>query len=87
MEVTRLDPDGHVGWKCVGGADEWVGTELSFDLTPSGDDDCGVVHARRLERAERIHGPLQCQVGLLPHQPEETVEDGKGTPFPDDRKF
>ena len=33
MEVTRLDPDGHVRWSCVGGADEWVGTTLTFDLT------------------------------------------------------
>ena len=33
MEVTRLSPDGHVGWNCVAGHDEWVGTEITFDLT------------------------------------------------------
>ncbi len=34
MEVSDLAPGHHVGWRCVGGADEWVGTTFSFDLKP-----------------------------------------------------
>src|ERR1019366_8189570 len=37
MEITRLHPDGQVDWTCVGGADEWVGTKLGFDLTENED--------------------------------------------------
>jgi len=35
MEVTDLVPGRRVGWRCVQGPDEWVGTSLAFDLTTS----------------------------------------------------
>jgi hypothetical protein len=38
MDITRLDSGGHVGWTCVEGADEWVGTRLAFDLTAKDDE-------------------------------------------------
>ena len=38
MEITRLSPAGHVSWNCVEGADEWVGTKLTFDLAEAGDE-------------------------------------------------
>jgi hypothetical protein len=46
MDVTRLDSGGHVGWTCVEGADEWVGTRLAFDLTAKDDETVVLVHAR-----------------------------------------
>jgi RNA polymerase sigma-70 factor (ECF subfamily) len=30
MEVTSLEPDRHVGWRCVRGPEDWVGTNFSF---------------------------------------------------------
>jgi len=32
MEVTELVPGQRVGWRCVGGPGEWVGTDLTFEL-------------------------------------------------------
>jgi uncharacterized protein YndB with AHSA1/START domain len=32
MEVTELDPGRLVKWRCVGGPDEWVGTDVRFEL-------------------------------------------------------
>ncbi len=34
MEVTSLEPDRHVGWRCVQGPEDWVGTNFSFRLEP-----------------------------------------------------
>ena len=32
MEVTRLTPNKRVEWKCINSIEEWVGTDISFDL-------------------------------------------------------
>ncbi len=87
MEVARLDPVNHVRWRCVGGADEWVGTELSFDLTRSGDDTAVLfTHAGWRDPSEFMaHCSARWAYFLM--SLKSLVEDGKGTPFPDDRKF
>lgn len=87
MEVTRLDPDGHVSWNCVEGADEWVGTTLTFDLTHK-DDETVVLftHADWREPVEFMaHCSARWAYFLL--SLKSLVETGKGTPFPEDLKF
>ena len=87
MEVTRLDPDGHVRWECVEGADQWVGTNLVFDL--AGNDDETVVlfsHADWREPGEFMaHCSARWAYFLL--SLKSYLEIGKGTPFPEDLKF
>ena len=38
MEVVDLSPSHRVGWLCVKGPDEWVGTNVAFELEGSGDE-------------------------------------------------
>ena len=38
MRITELTPSKQVKWTCIAGADEWVGTTVSFELQP-GDQD------------------------------------------------
>jgi hypothetical protein len=38
MEVVELKPNQRVGWRCVQGPDEWVGTDVSFDLRQNGEE-------------------------------------------------
>jgi uncharacterized protein YndB with AHSA1/START domain len=87
MEVIRLDPNGQVSWKCVEGADEWVGTKLDFDL--SHDDGETVVlftHADWREPTEFMaHCSARWAYFLL--SLKSLLELGKGTPFPEDLKF
>jgi len=87
MEVTRLRPDGHVAWTCVAGAEEWVGTTLTFDLTRP--DDQTVVmfaHAGWREPGEFMaHCSARWAYFLL--SLKAYVETGTGTPFPDDLRF
>ena len=87
MEVARLDPAGHVSWNCIEGADEWVGTKLSFDLT-SKDDETVVLftHAEWRDPSEFMaHCSARWAYFLL--SLKSLVETGKGTPFPEDLKF
>jgi uncharacterized protein YndB with AHSA1/START domain len=87
MEVTRLDPEGHVSWNCVEGAEEWVGTKLTFDLTHE-DDDTVVMfsHADWRSPSEFMaHCSARWAYFLL--SMKSLLEIGKGTPFPEDSKF
>ena len=87
MEVTRLSPNELVSWSCVEGADEWVGTELSFDVTHA-DDETVVLftHADWRGPTEFMaHCSARWAYFLL--SLKSYLETGKGTPFPDDLKF
>jgi hypothetical protein len=87
MDVTRLDPDGQVSWSCVGGADEWVGTKLSFALTLQ-DDETVVLftHADWRDPSDFMaHCSARWAYFLL--SLKSLVETGKGTPSPEDLKF
>jgi uncharacterized protein YndB with AHSA1/START domain len=38
MKILELNPNTKVKWNCIAGAEEWIGTNLSFKLQP-GDKD------------------------------------------------
>ena len=87
MEVTRLDTEGHVSWNCIEGADEWVGTKLTFDLTQKGDETTVLFsHAAWRDPSEFMaHCSARWAYFLL--SMKSLLETGKGTPFPEDLKF
>ena len=87
MRVTRLAPGTNVTWHCVGGADEWVGTTLTFDLTPV-DEGTAVLfsHADWRDPTEFMaHCSARWAYFLLSLKSYQ--ESGKGTPFPEDLRF
>lgn len=43
MKIAELEPSKHVKWICISGADEWVGTTLSFRLDAG--DRAGLLHS------------------------------------------
>ena len=87
MEVTRLDPEGHVGWNCIEGADEWVGTTLAFDLADKENETVVLfAHAGWRSPSEFMaHCSARWAYFLL--SLKSLLETGRGTPFPDDLKF
>ena len=87
MEVTELRPKERVVWSCVGGADEWVGTTLTFELSPSTEGTAVLFsHADWREASEFMaHCSARWAYFLL--SLKAYVETGRGTPFPEDLKF
>jgi uncharacterized protein YndB with AHSA1/START domain len=87
MEVVGLTPPRHVGWRCVEGPDEWVGTTLDFEVKRSGEETALVfAHAGWREPVEFMH---HCStkwayflLGL-----KAGLEGGKATPWPEDMKI
>ena len=87
MEITLLDPAGHVGWTCVGGAEDWVGTRFTFDLADKeGETVVLFSHADWRSPSEFMaHCSARWAYFLL--SLKSYLETGKGTPFPDDLRF
>ncbi len=87
MEVTRLNPEGQVSWDCIGGADEWVGTKLNFELTPN--DNETVVLFTHADWRDQSDFMAQCSArwAYFLLSLKSLVETGKGTPSPEDLKF
>jgi uncharacterized protein YndB with AHSA1/START domain len=87
MEVTKLDASGHVHWHCVEGADEWVGTKLSFELThQDGETVVLFTHADWRDPSDFM-AHCSARWAYFLFSLKQLVEDGKGTPFPDDMRF
>ena len=88
VEVLEHSADCRVRWRCVGGPQDWIGTEIDFDLMSAA-----------MRRAETVvnfrhmgwHDPgehmAQCNTAwaysLL--SLKAWVEGGRGTPYPEDQ--
>ena len=91
MEMLKLVPDRRIVWRCVSGPAEWVDTEVSFSLAqsePAGGRETVVLFSHtgwREAREFMAHCNTQWAYFLL--SLKTWVEDGKGTPYPEDRKI
>jgi uncharacterized protein YndB with AHSA1/START domain len=87
MEVTSLEPERHVGWRCVAGPADWVGTTFSFLVEPRPEDTVLLfTNADWREPAEFMH---HCSTKWAYHLLglKAGLEGGKAAPIPDDLKL
>ena len=87
MEVKELNPRKNVRWQCVEGPDEWIGTDLTFDLSQQDDQTIIIFGHRNWQEAIEFtaHCSMKWAVFLLSLR--DYVETGKGEPSPDDIKI
>lgn len=87
MEVLEADPAKRVLWRVVDGPQEWIGTQVSWDLRREGDYTIVLLrHAGWKEPVEFMHHcSTKWAVFLL--SLKQLVETGKGRPYPDDVKI
>ncbi len=84
MKVVDATPERPVHWTCVEGPDEWVGTNISFDLQQSGDET--VVLFRHSDWREPVDFMHHCSTkwAIFLMSMKASLEGDEGTPFPDD---
>ena len=87
MQVQELNPPKNVKWHCISGPDEWIGTEISFDLSQQEDQTIIIFgHRNWREQIEFMaHCSMKWAVFLLSLR--EYVEGDKGRPSPHDLKI
>lgn len=87
MEITELNKDRNVRWRCIDGPPEWIGTDLTFDLSEQ-DGQIIIIFGHRNWKEEiefMAHCSTKWAVFLLSLR--EYVETGKGKPSPRDLKI
>jgi uncharacterized protein YndB with AHSA1/START domain len=87
MEVQELNPAESVRWRCVDGPPEWIGTDVTFQLSQQ-DDQIIIIFGHRNWREAiefTAHCSMKWAVFLLSLR--EYVETGKGKPSPHDLKI
>ncbi len=87
MEVMELNPEKSVRWNCISGPEEWIGTEISFELSEAdGQTIIIFAHNNWREQVEfTAHCSMKWAVFLLSLR--QYVETGKGNPSPHDLKI
>jgi uncharacterized protein YndB with AHSA1/START domain len=87
MEVLALEPGKKVHWRCTAGPDEWIGTDVTFDLTQDGDYTIIIFAHRNWREAVEFTAHCSMKWATFLLSLREYVETGKGKPAPDDLKI
>jgi hypothetical protein len=87
MEVLELNPEIYVRWRCKEGPAEWIGTDITFQLSQH-DNQTIILFGHRNWREVvefTAHCSMKWAVFLLSLR--EYIETGKGKPQPHDLKI
>ena len=87
MEVQELNDNKDVRWRCIEGPEEWVGTDITFQLSEQ-DNQTIVLFGHRNWR-EAVESMAHCSMKWATFllSLREYVETGKGKPSPHDLKI
>jgi uncharacterized protein YndB with AHSA1/START domain len=87
FEIIKLDPHKEVRWRFRSGPEEWIGTEVTFDLSQDGDMTLVLFgHRNWREQVEFMaHCSMKWAVFLLSLR--DLLETGTGKPSPVDLKI
>ena len=87
MKVLELDPTGHVLWQVIDGPQEWIGTQVRFDLRKDGDFTVVLFkHQGWKEPVEFMHH-CSTKWGVFLMSLKSLLETGTGAPAPNDVKI
>ena len=87
MEVQELNSQKDVRWRCIDGPAEWIGTDITFQLSQQDDQTIIIFGHRNWREAVEFtaHCSMKWAVFLLSLR--DYVETGKGKPSPHDLKI
>ena len=86
MEVVALDPNKKVQWRFNSGPEEWVGTDVIFNLSQDGNYTIVLFAHKNWREANEFTAHCSMKWATFLLSLRELVETGKGKPSPDDLK-
>jgi uncharacterized protein YndB with AHSA1/START domain len=84
MEVVELVPGKRVKWRCVDGAKEWIGTELTFDLKQENGHTIVLFVQRGWKEPVEFTHYCSTKWAVYMLSLKSLCETGRGKPYPDD---
>ncbi|SRR5579871_424424 len=85
IKVEHLGPPSVVRWKVLAGPPEWIGTTINFVLKPNGSETVVLFAHRQWKEAVEFMHHCSTKWGYYMFSLKSFIEDGKGTPHPDER--
>ena len=82
FDVIELNPNKKVHWRFKSGPEEWIGTDVTFELSQDGDSTSILFCSQELARGGRVHGPLQHEVGDVSLEPQGARRNRQGQAGP-----
>ena len=87
FEVLELEPDKEVKWRFKIGPAEWVGTDVTFQLSEAGDQTILLFGHRNWREAVEFTAHCSMKWATFLLSLRDLVETGKGRPSPEDLKI
>jgi len=87
MKLVALEPDRRVQWRVLAGPAEWIGTDVTFDLTEDGDYTILLFGHRNWREAVEFTAHCSMKWATFMLSLRELVETGTGKPSPHDLKI
>ena len=87
MEVVDLEPDRRVHWRFSKGPAEWVGTDVTFDISQDGQYTVVIFGHRNWREPVEFMAHCSMKWATFMLSLRELVETGRGKPSPDDVKI
>ncbi|MGH7714098.1 MAG: SRPBCC family protein [Gemmatimonadaceae bacterium] len=87
IDVLKLNPNKEVHWRFKAGPEEWVGTDVTFNLSQDGDYTVILFGHRNWREAVEFTAHCSMKWATFLLSLRELVETGKGKPSPDDLKI
>ena len=87
MEVKALDPNKKVQWHFTSGPQEWVGTDVIFDLSQQGEYTIVLFAHKNWREAVEFTSHCSMKWAIFMLSLRDLVETGKGKPSPNDIKI
>ncbi|BFU93354.1 MAG: Activator of Hsp90 ATPase 1 family protein [Nitrospira sp.] len=87
MEVTALDADKTVRWRVASGPEEWMGTDVIFNLSQEGEYTIVLFAHKNWREASAFTSHCSMKWATFLLSLRDLVETGKGKPSPHDIKI
>lgn len=87
MKVQTLDNSHAVSWRCVDGPAEWIGTDITFDLSEQDNQTILIFGHRHWREAVEFTAHCSMKWATFLLSLREYLETGKGQPSPGDLKI
>lgn len=87
MEIEKLNADKTVRWKCTDGPAEWIGTNITFDLSQQDDQTIIIFGHRNWKEPIEFMAHCSTKWAVFLLSLREFAETGKGKPSPHDIKI
>ena len=87
FEVAALEPNKRVQWRCTSGPEEWVGTDVIFDLSQDGQYTIVRFAHRNWREADEFMAHCSTKWATFMLSLKDLIETGEGHPSPGDIKI